>query len=95
MNKTIQALFLTVSFLTITAVANATTIDFKAQAEPSGLHGERGWSVLHEVGAGFSVDTNIVRLLYRDGRDEEYPCLPKDEVAGIILDRVKRLRAEG
>ncbi len=45
-------------------------------------------------GAGFSVDTNIVRLLYRDGRDEEFPCLPKDEVAGIILDRVLGIRNE-
>ncbi len=46
-------------------------------------------------GAGFSVDTNIVRLLYRDGRDEGFPCLPKDEVAGIILDRVKKIRDWG
>lgn len=46
-------------------------------------------------GAGFSVDTNIVRLLYRDGRDEELPCLQKEEVAGIILDRVMNVRGLG
>jgi phosphopantothenoylcysteine decarboxylase/phosphopantothenate--cysteine ligase len=39
-------------------------------------------------GAGFDVDTNIVRLLYRDGRDEEFPQLSKDDVAGLLLDRI-------
>lgn len=39
-------------------------------------------------GAGFDVDTNIVRLLYRDGRDEEFPQMSKDEVAGVLLDRI-------
>ena len=45
-----------------------------------------------QPGAGFNVDTNIVRLLYRDGRVEELPQLAKTEVAGIILDRVVALR---
>jgi phosphopantothenoylcysteine decarboxylase/phosphopantothenate--cysteine ligase len=37
-------------------------------------------------GAGFESDTNLVRLLDRDGLDEPLPLLPKDEVAGRILD---------
>jgi phosphopantothenoylcysteine decarboxylase/phosphopantothenate--cysteine ligase len=43
-------------------------------------------------GAGFGVDTNIVRLLYRDGTKEELPLLSKEEVAAAILDRVVTLR---
>jgi phosphopantothenoylcysteine decarboxylase/phosphopantothenate--cysteine ligase len=43
-------------------------------------------------GAGFGVDTNIVRLLYRDGTREELPLLAKDEVAAVILDRIVTLR---
>ncbi len=42
-------------------------------------------------GAGFDVDTNIVRLLYRDGRDEEFPQMSKDDVAGMLLDRIAGL----
>jgi phosphopantothenoylcysteine decarboxylase/phosphopantothenate--cysteine ligase len=43
-------------------------------------------------GAGFNVETNIVRFIYRDGRSEELPILPKETVAGKILDRVVALR---
>jgi len=43
-------------------------------------------------GAGFGVDTNIVRLLFRDGAMEELPLLTKDEVADLILDRIVALR---
>jgi phosphopantothenoylcysteine decarboxylase/phosphopantothenate--cysteine ligase len=45
-----------------------------------------------EAGAGFSVDTNIVRLLHRDGRVEEPGLLSKEAVANLILDRVAVLR---
>jgi phosphopantothenoylcysteine decarboxylase/phosphopantothenate--cysteine ligase len=38
--------------------------------------------------AGFNVDTNRVRLLFKDGRDEELPLAGKDEVARQILDRI-------
>lgn len=38
--------------------------------------------------AGFNVDTNRVRLLFRDGRDEELPLADKGEVARQILDRI-------
>lgn len=43
-------------------------------------------------GAGFEVDTNVVRLLFRDGRVEELPCLAKDEVAYRLLNRISELR---
>ncbi|MDT8901513.1 bifunctional phosphopantothenoylcysteine decarboxylase/phosphopantothenate--cysteine ligase CoaBC [Anaeroselena agilis] len=39
-------------------------------------------------GAGFGADTNIVKLLYPDGRVEEYGRTAKDELAGIILDKI-------
>jgi phosphopantothenoylcysteine decarboxylase/phosphopantothenate--cysteine ligase len=42
--------------------------------------------------AGFEVDTNAVRLFYRDGSSEELPLLSKDEVAQQLLDRIGRLR---
>jgi phosphopantothenoylcysteine decarboxylase / phosphopantothenate---cysteine ligase len=43
-------------------------------------------------GAGFDVDTNIVTLFSRDGRDAPFPRLTKAEVAQRILDEVLRLR---
>jgi len=42
--------------------------------------------------AGFDVDTNIVRLLYRDGRDEELPKMTKLEVAHTLLDRLLEMK---
>jgi len=39
-------------------------------------------------GAGFGVDTNIVKLLYRDGQIEELEKMSKTEVAHCILDRL-------
>ena len=44
-------------------------------------------------GAGFDVDTNIVTLFARDGRDLALPKLTKHEVAHRILDEVVRLTA--
>lgn len=38
--------------------------------------------------AGFNTDTNIVKLLYRDGRIEDLPKMEKTQLAGIILDRI-------
>jgi phosphopantothenoylcysteine decarboxylase / phosphopantothenate---cysteine ligase len=43
-------------------------------------------------GAGFDVDTNIVTLFSRDGRDLPLPRLSKAEVAQRILDESLRLR---
>lgn len=48
-----------------------------------------------QEGAGFNVDTNIVKMLFRDGRIEELPIMGKDELAGIILERVELLRRKG
>ncbi len=39
-------------------------------------------------GAGFSADTNLVKILDREGNVEEFPLLSKREVAEIVLDRV-------
>jgi phosphopantothenoylcysteine decarboxylase / phosphopantothenate---cysteine ligase len=45
-----------------------------------------------EPGAGFSVDTNRVTIIAKDGSTEELPLLAKTAVADEILDRVERLR---
>ena len=44
-------------------------------------------------GAGFDVDTNVVTLFSRDGRDVALPRMSKAEVAQRILDEVLRLRS--
>jgi phosphopantothenoylcysteine decarboxylase/phosphopantothenate--cysteine ligase len=44
-----------------------------------------------EPGAGFSVDTNRVTMLARDGTRTDLPLLPKTEVADAILDRIVEL----
>jgi phosphopantothenoylcysteine decarboxylase/phosphopantothenate--cysteine ligase len=44
-------------------------------------------------GAGFDVDTNVVTLFSRDGRDLPLPRLTKREVAHRILDEAVRLNA--
>ena len=43
------------------------------------------------VDAGFEVDTNQVTLLFADGEKEELPLMGKDEVAEIVLERIKDL----
>ncbi len=44
---------------------------------------------LGDPGAGFDVPTNRVTLLDRWGGLEEFPVLPKEEVADLLLDRVE------
>ncbi len=44
-------------------------------------------------GAGFDVDTNVVTLFSRDGRDVALPRMSKTDVAQRILDEVVRLRS--
>jgi phosphopantothenoylcysteine decarboxylase/phosphopantothenate--cysteine ligase len=44
-----------------------------------------------EAGAGFSVDTNRVTLLSRNGTRTDLPLMPKTEVADAILDRIAEL----
>ena len=41
--------------------------------------------------AGFESDTNLVKVMYRDGHMEEFPLMTKDEVADQLLDRIKDL----
>jgi phosphopantothenoylcysteine decarboxylase / phosphopantothenate---cysteine ligase len=43
-------------------------------------------------GAGFDLDTNVVTLFARDGRDLPLPRMTKTEAAQRILDEVVRLR---
>jgi phosphopantothenoylcysteine decarboxylase / phosphopantothenate---cysteine ligase len=45
-------------------------------------------------GAGFNSDTNIVKLLFADGHVEELPQLPKNVLAGFILDKISGLMIE-
>ena len=46
-----------------------------------------------QEGAGFDVDTNIVTIFLRDGREIPLPKLSKFEVANRILDRVLELQS--
>lgn len=45
-------------------------------------------------GAGFECDTNIVKILDRDGNVEELPLMSKEKVAEKILDRVVKIKTE-
>lgn len=47
---------------------------------------------LTKEGAGFGVDTNIVKILHREGRIEELPIMEKEVLADEILDRAKALQ---
>ena len=46
---------------------------------------------LTKEGAGFGVDTNIVKIIDKEGNIAEYPKMKKEEVANIILDKIKEL----
>ena len=46
---------------------------------------------LTKEGAGFGVDTNIVKIIDKEGNITEYPKMKKEEVANIILDKIKGL----
>ena len=39
--------------------------------------------------AGFATDTNLVKIIHRDGRIEELPLMTKENVADRLLDRIK------
>lgn len=47
---------------------------------------------LTKEGAGFGVDTNIVKILHREGKIEELPIMEKEALADEILDRAKALQ---
>lgn len=40
-------------------------------------------------GAGFAGDTNVVRLVYRNGSVEDLPQMSKDRLAHSLLDRIR------
>lgn len=40
---------------------------------------------------GFESDTNLVKVIYRNGRVEDFPLMTKEEVAHQILDRIKEM----
>jgi len=44
-----------------------------------------------QPGAGFQSETNIVKILDRDGGAEDLPIMDKMEVASRILDRILEL----
>lgn len=46
---------------------------------------------LTEEGAGFGTDTNIVKIIDKEGNISKYPQMKKDEVADVILDKIKSL----
>jgi phosphopantothenoylcysteine decarboxylase / phosphopantothenate---cysteine ligase len=46
---------------------------------------------LHQSGAGFQCDTNIIKILDPQGGVEEFPLMDKLDIANRILDRVKLL----
>ncbi len=46
---------------------------------------------LTKEGAGFGVDTNIVKIIDKEGNITEYPKMKKEEVANVILDKIKLL----
>ena len=47
-----------------------------------------------QQGAGFDTDTNIVSILWADGRIEDLQLLTKREVAEHILNAVKPMLSE-
>ena len=47
---------------------------------------------LTQEGAGFCAETNIVHLLYRDGREEKVPLMSKYELSHLILDRIREIK---
>ena len=48
---------------------------------------------INQEGAGFESDTNIVKIIKKDGKVIELPKLLKTEVSQFILDEVKKLMA--
>lgn len=46
---------------------------------------------LTQEGAGFGVDTNIVKLIDRSGKTEDVPLMSKADLGDLVLDRIKQL----
>ncbi len=41
---------------------------------------------------GFDVDTNQVKIFYRNGQEEDLELMTKEALANIILDRISDLK---
>jgi phosphopantothenoylcysteine decarboxylase/phosphopantothenate--cysteine ligase len=41
--------------------------------------------------AGFDAETNLVKVIYRDGVVEDLPLMSKRQLADCLLDRIKRI----
>ena len=50
---------------------------------------------VRDEGAGFGTDTNVVTLVFRDGKTEPLPKMSKDNAAEKILDAVVHLMKSG
>lgn len=46
-----------------------------------------------EEGVGFKYDTNKVRIFHKNGKDKETALLPKLDIAGLIVEEVKKAAA--
>jgi len=44
-----------------------------------------------QEGAGFEVDTNIIKIIDRDLNVKEYPLMTKIEASHVILDEIAKL----
>jgi phosphopantothenoylcysteine decarboxylase/phosphopantothenate--cysteine ligase len=42
-------------------------------------------------GAGFNIDTNIVKIIYKNGDIEELPQLSKQQIAEILLNKISEM----
>ncbi len=41
--------------------------------------------------SGFEVDTNVAKIIRRDGKIEDTGLIKKEDLANLILDRVKEI----
>ena len=46
-------------------------------------------NIVGDKSSGFGIDTNIVKFLYKNGEREDLPSMPKENVAMLLLDRIK------
>ncbi|MBW1795131.1 MAG: bifunctional phosphopantothenoylcysteine decarboxylase/phosphopantothenate--cysteine ligase CoaBC [Deltaproteobacteria bacterium] len=49
-------------------------------------------NLVGQTDSGFGSDTNQASLFYRDGRTEALPLMDKEDLAGIILDKVLEIK---
>jgi phosphopantothenoylcysteine decarboxylase/phosphopantothenate--cysteine ligase len=72
----------------------AETEDLIANARKKLLEKNLDFIVVNDVtkpGAGFSSDTNQVKILFPSGEVKDHPVMSKEEVSQLILDDVANL----